>query len=128
MQASLPRLVRMVSVDDIGQGSESIRILGIRWLPTGAAARSVASDGKLKSKDSKQQNDRTVSGEGEVDDAAETKDDGDDDEKKAGKDSDKQTSEDGAEKEIAEGMEAEEVTSHQHLPMGSAKIVSGGFR
>ncbi|KJZ77486.1 hypothetical protein HIM_03210 [Hirsutella minnesotensis 3608] len=47
MQASLPRLVRMVSVEDIGQGSEAIRILGIRWLPTGAAAQSVTEDGSL---------------------------------------------------------------------------------
>ncbi|KAG6204592.1 hypothetical protein E4U35_003284 [Claviceps purpurea] len=51
MQASLPKLVRMVSVDDIGQGSESIRILGIQWLPTGAASKSVTEDGKLASKD-----------------------------------------------------------------------------
>lgn len=47
MQASLPRLVRMVSVDDIGQGSESIRILGIRWLPTGAAAKAVTENGEV---------------------------------------------------------------------------------
>ncbi|RDA89156.1 hypothetical protein CP532_2298 [Ophiocordyceps camponoti-leonardi (nom. inval.)] len=47
MQASLPRFVRMVSVDDIGQGSEALRILGVRWLPTGAAARTVRSDGSL---------------------------------------------------------------------------------
>ncbi len=33
MQASLPKLVRMVSVEDLGQGSESFRILGVRWLP-----------------------------------------------------------------------------------------------
>ncbi|KAK2601648.1 hypothetical protein QQS21_004798 [Conoideocrella luteorostrata] len=49
MQASLPKLVRMVSVEDIGQGSESIRILGIQWLPTGAASRSVAVNGELRS-------------------------------------------------------------------------------
>lgn len=47
MQASLPKLIRMVSVDDIGQGSESLRILGIRWLPTGAAAQAVTEDGKI---------------------------------------------------------------------------------
>ncbi|PHH67068.1 hypothetical protein CDD81_4463 [Ophiocordyceps australis] len=52
MQASLPRLVRMVSVEDIGQGSEAIRILGIRWLPTGAAAKTVTRDGKLSSDES----------------------------------------------------------------------------
>jgi len=47
MQASLPRFVRMVSVEDIGQGSESIRILGVRWLPTGAATKSVTEAGHL---------------------------------------------------------------------------------
>ncbi|KAM0701497.1 hypothetical protein Q7P35_011859 [Cladosporium inversicolor] len=66
MQASLPRLVRMVSVDDIGQGSEPIRILGVRWLPTAAAARSVGGDGKLRKASDGGHNDRTVPGEGEV--------------------------------------------------------------
>ncbi|KAL7939667.1 hypothetical protein V8C35DRAFT_287318 [Trichoderma chlorosporum] len=47
MQASLPKMIRMVSVEDIGQGSESMRILGIRWLPTGAAAQAVTEDGKI---------------------------------------------------------------------------------
>lgn len=47
MQASLPKLVRMVSVDDIGQGSEPLRILGVRWLPAGAATESITQDGNL---------------------------------------------------------------------------------
>ncbi|RFU77442.1 hypothetical protein TARUN_4789 [Trichoderma arundinaceum] len=47
MQASLPKMIRMVSVEDIGQGSESLRILGVRWLPTGAAAQAVTEDGKI---------------------------------------------------------------------------------
>lgn len=47
MQASLPKLVRMISIEDLGQGSEAIRILGIRWLPTGAAAMNVSEDGKI---------------------------------------------------------------------------------
>ncbi|KAH8731517.1 hypothetical protein GQ44DRAFT_822432 [Phaeosphaeriaceae sp. PMI808] len=64
MQASLPSMVRMVAVEDIGQGSEALRILGIRWLPTGAAARSVSSDGKLKSSD-EEKGDRKVQGDGE---------------------------------------------------------------
>ncbi|KAK5703609.1 hypothetical protein LTR17_021978 [Elasticomyces elasticus] len=104
MQQSLPSMVRMVSVDDVGQGSESFRILGVRWLPTGAAARSVGSSGKLKSGDEtkKEQSDRTVPGEGEVDDDAKdkTSDNGHDD--------DEQKNEDGTEQEVAEGMEAEE--------------------
>jgi C2 domain len=64
MQASLPKLVRMISVEDLGQGSEAIRILGVRWLPTGAASRSVDAEGKLKSKS--ESNDRTSPGEGEI--------------------------------------------------------------
>ena len=47
MQASLPSLVRMVSVEDLGQGSDAIRFLGIRWLPKGAADRSVDTEGNL---------------------------------------------------------------------------------
>ncbi|KAF2200752.1 hypothetical protein GQ43DRAFT_62172 [Delitschia confertaspora ATCC 74209] len=65
MQASLPRMVRMVSVDDIGQGSEAIRILGVRWLPTGAAAKSVSQDGKLVS-DNGEKGDRSVPDQGEL--------------------------------------------------------------
>lgn len=45
MQASLPRLVRMVHIEDMGQGSEAVRILGIKWLPKGAAGKSVTVDG-----------------------------------------------------------------------------------
>ncbi|GAW18386.1 hypothetical protein ANO14919_078610 [Xylariales sp. No.14919] len=59
MQASLPRAVKMVSVDDMGQGSESIRILGVRWLPTGAASQSVGSDGQLRKSSDPSQSDRT---------------------------------------------------------------------
>lgn len=49
MQASLPKFVRMISVEDLGQGSESLRILGIRWLPNGAAAKNMSEDGKISS-------------------------------------------------------------------------------
>lgn len=59
MQASLPRVVRMVSIDDIGQGSEAIRILGIRWLPTGAASQSVDKEGNLM-RTGESTNDRTA--------------------------------------------------------------------
>lgn len=68
MQASLPKLVRMISVEDIGQGSESLRILGIKWLPAGAATQSVSSDGKLQSSKSQERSDRNVQGEGEIQD------------------------------------------------------------
>jgi len=49
MQASLPTFIRMVSVDDIGQGSEALRILGVRWLPTGAATEAITNDGGIAS-------------------------------------------------------------------------------
>ncbi len=64
MQASLPKFVRMISVDDLGQGSEALRVLGIRWLPTGAASRSVDAHGNLTSKSGN--NDRTAPGQGEI--------------------------------------------------------------
>jgi len=38
MQASLPKLVKGVRVAELGQGNESMRILGIRWLEAGDAA------------------------------------------------------------------------------------------
>jgi hypothetical protein len=75
MQASLPSMVRMVAVEDVGQGSEALRILGIRWLPTGAAARSIGSDGKLKSP-GEEKEDRTVqdNGEGQEEDKLQRQD------------------------------------------------------
>ncbi|RBR23513.1 uncharacterized protein FIESC28_03695 [Fusarium coffeatum] len=63
MQASLPKFVRMVSVDDIGQGSESIRILGVRWLPTGAAARAVDEDGQLMTREQSEEDTQEKDGE-----------------------------------------------------------------
>ncbi|KDR78890.1 hypothetical protein GALMADRAFT_244535 [Galerina marginata CBS 339.88] len=41
MQATLPKLVRRVRVADIGQGSDSVRILGVRQLDAGSAMRDV---------------------------------------------------------------------------------------
>ncbi|KAK1830625.1 hypothetical protein QBC39DRAFT_308585 [Podospora conica] len=60
MQASLPKVIRMVSIDDIGQGNEAFRILGVRWLPTGAAGQSVDTEGNVKPAKG---NDRTVGGD-----------------------------------------------------------------
>ncbi|KAK8126492.1 uncharacterized protein PG998_002251 [Apiospora kogelbergensis] len=51
MQASLPKVVKMVSVDDMGQGNEGIRILGVRWLPSGAASMTLNQDGGLEKPD-----------------------------------------------------------------------------
>lgn len=90
------------SIEDMGQGSESIRILGVRWLPTGAAARSVTADGKLESmKASEKQNDRSVPGQGEVDENAE-------EDQEMSDDSGKQSGSEAQQEQEAEGMEAEE--------------------
>ncbi|KAL1643447.1 hypothetical protein SLS58_004805 [Diplodia intermedia] len=97
MQASLPKVVRMVSVDDLGQGSESVRILGVRWLPTGAAGMSVSQSGKLKGNGDSKHSDRTVSNEGETESIQ-------DDEGKKEKSPDKLQENEN----IGEGMEAEE--------------------
>lgn len=109
MQASLPKLVRMISVEDLGQGSESIRVLGIRWLPTGAAAKDVSVDGKIRPSQRKEENDRKMPGQGEIDDG--TKSPGQDQCEKAEDEirsnGDEKESEAGQEN-IAEGMEAEE--------------------
>ncbi|KAI1375097.1 hypothetical protein F4677DRAFT_140853 [Hypoxylon crocopeplum] len=59
MQASLPKVIKMVSVDDMGQGSEAVRILGVRWLPTGAASQTVGSDGQPRGDDNGAGSDRT---------------------------------------------------------------------
>ncbi|KAL6716458.1 hypothetical protein ACLMJK_006025 [Lecanora helva] len=102
MQASLPKLVRMISVEDLGQGNESIRILGVRWLPIGAAAQNISEDGKVKPGE-KQQSDRKVIGEGELGDETKLNDDPGHQQDLA-KDGDDQ----GEEQNVAEGMEAEE--------------------
>lgn len=104
MQASLPKLVRMVSVEDLGQGSEALRLLGIRWLPTGAAAMDVSVDGKIKpSKEG--ESGRKVPGEGQADSdsnlASKAVSDGKNN-------IDDRPPEEKEEDKVAEGMEAEE--------------------
>ncbi|KAI0967535.1 hypothetical protein F4678DRAFT_246084 [Xylaria arbuscula] len=106
MQASLPRAVKMVSVDDMGQGSESIRILGVRWLPTGAASQSVGSDGQLH-KDSKSQSDRT-SPEESQDPGSDDKDSPNDDSQAPSGNNENPKQQEQDEVALREGMEAEE--------------------
>lgn len=109
MQASLPRLVRMVSVEDLGQGSEALRILGIRWLPTGAATKDVSEDGKIKSGKGNRESDRKVPGQGEVDDDEKSDAEGEHRAGEQGTESkEDERKEEGEEQNIAEGMEAEE--------------------
>ncbi|KUJ11467.1 uncharacterized protein LY89DRAFT_624809 [Mollisia scopiformis] len=108
MQASLPKVIRMVSVDDLGQGSEAIRILGIRWLPTGAADKSVDDEGKLKQASNKEANDRGAPGEGEEEDL-EKKDKDDEEESDASKKKkEEQKQKEQEQQSIREGMEAEQ--------------------
>jgi hypothetical protein len=107
MQASLPSLVQMVSVEDLGQGSESVRILGVRWLPTGAAARAVGANGNLQSEEEGEKaNDRVVPGEGQADDNAEGGDNDSEDDHKNAKQG--QSQDDSPDPEVKEGFEAEE--------------------
>ena len=109
MQASLPRLVRMVSVEDLGQGSEALRILGIRWLPTGAATKDVSEDGRIKRGNGNRESDRKVPGQGQVDDDEKSNAEGEHRAEEQGGDSKEDGGkEEGEEQNIAEGMEAEE--------------------
>ncbi|KAH9901707.1 hypothetical protein F4778DRAFT_771039 [Xylariomycetidae sp. FL2044] len=111
MQASLPRVIKMVSVDDMGQGSEAVRILGVRWLPTGAAAQAVGSDNELHGGDEKHLSDRTdpqnAQESAQDDDQGQTEKTSEDaqggsDENKDAKQKEQEQS------DIKEGMEAEE--------------------
>lgn len=102
MQASLPRFVRMVSVEDVGQGSESIRILGVTWLPTGAAAKSVSASGDSVGDQNSKSSDREVPGEGQVQGLNGERDEG---EKRTEQD---QGSKGKEEPSMEEGFEAEE--------------------
>ena len=107
MQASLPKIIRMVSVDDLGQGSEAIRILGIRSLPTGAASQSVDDKGNLRKASGKETNDRAAPGQGEEEDnedKVKDKDQSVDSKKEEQKDKEK----DQEQQAIREGMEAEQ--------------------
>ena len=97
MQASLPKVVRMIAIDDFGQGKSPLRILGVRWLPSGAASRSVSKDGKLK-KANKGNSDRDVPDQGQVDASEGEGDDHEQQDSKGKEDEDIN---------LSEGMEAE---------------------
>ncbi|KAI0490226.1 hypothetical protein F4859DRAFT_457347 [Xylaria cf. heliscus] len=104
MQASLPKAVKMVSVDDMGQGSESIRILGVKWLPTGAAGQSVGADGQLHKDNKSSRNDRTEPGNSQ-----DTETEGDrNSDMRPSKNSESLTQQENEQVALREGMEAEE--------------------
>lgn len=106
MQASLPSLVQMVSVEDLGQGSESLRILGIRWLPTGAAARAVGANGQIETEQESKKSDHRVAHEGQVDDSVEGATKNSDVSAESTQQS--QTQDEAPDAEVKEGFEAEE--------------------
>ncbi|KUI53527.1 hypothetical protein VP1G_00950 [Cytospora mali] len=112
MQASLPKAIKMVSVDDMGQGNQSLRILGIRWLPTGAASRSVGPGGKLEDPEKSKDSDRTDSEEAQArngdDNPADYEEHEGEDEKDTKKEKEKGKQDEQSEEAIREGMEAEE--------------------
>lgn len=105
MQASLPKVVKMVSVDDMGQGNQSLRILGIRWLPSGAASRTVGPNGKLEEAEKNKTSDRTDPEAGQESAHDETSDENKDDNDDSTKTS---KEEEQSEAAVREGMEAEE--------------------
>jgi hypothetical protein len=110
MQASLPKMVRMVSVNDLGQGSESFRVLGVRWLPRGAANQTVDIDGNLKPPPNQATNDRAAPGVGEVEDE-ETSDKVDQDvprDKEPPKEQQEKKQKQEEQEAMAEGLEAEQ--------------------
>ena len=97
MQASLPKVVRMIAIEDFGQGKSALRILGVRWLPSGAAAQSVSKEGKLKPQD-KGKSDRENPDKGTVKSDEQSKDDPNKEDPKE---------EESEETSLAEGLEAE---------------------
>ncbi|KAI3325307.1 hypothetical protein HD806DRAFT_492604 [Xylariaceae sp. AK1471] len=107
MQASLPKAIKMVSVDDMGQGSEAIRILGVRWLPTGAASQSIGPDGQLSKGNDSAQNDRT---DPQKLQDTQGENDSNDNEKDVNNNNNKESPKQQEQEEVAmrEGMEAEE--------------------
>ncbi|KAI9678850.1 MAG: hypothetical protein M1817_005910 [Caeruleum heppii] len=117
MQASIPKMVRMISVEDLGQGSEALRILGVRWLPRGAAASSVTSDGQLqegdgvgtKPKDRAGREGQNAQGTQDIPHgrSGSRQDDGRP-QGDVGQGQGQATDESGQKSEVAEGMEAEE--------------------
>ena len=110
MQASLPKWVRMTSVNDLGQGSESFRVLGVKWLSKGAASRSVDVDGNLKFSKSQETSGCAAPGEGEVEDDEESNElDKDSPRDKEGSKKQREEKQKEQEREaMAEGLEAEQ--------------------
>lgn len=110
MQASLPKVIKMVSIDDMGQGNQSLRILGVKWLPSGAASRTVGPGGKLEEKDKGQSSDRTdpenAQAQGTEEDTEENEQSGGEEE--WNKQDKKSKQDEQTEVAIREGMEAEE--------------------
>ncbi|KAK7742314.1 hypothetical protein SLS53_004458 [Cytospora paraplurivora] len=110
MQASLPKAIKMVSVDDMGQGNQALRILGVRWLPTGAASRSVGPGGKLENPDKEKSMNLTDSQKAKARGGEDNPADYEShtDAKDKADDTAKGNQDEQSEESIREGMEAEE--------------------
>ncbi len=108
MQASLPKLVRMISVEDLGQGNEAIRILGVKWLPTGNAKKGVSVSGQLQESSPTQESDRKVSSEGVMSTKTEPHDAEGNASNHHAEDKELTSDGPGEDQAIAKGLEAEE--------------------
>lgn len=113
MQASLPKVVKMVSIDDMGQGNQSLRVLGVRWLPSGAASQSVGPGGRLEQDEKKGTSDRTDPENAQAASTEETREKnlengGEGQDQDDGEGDEKTKQEQQTEAAIREGMEAEE--------------------
>ncbi|KAL8790544.1 MAG: hypothetical protein Q9213_000566 [Squamulea squamosa] len=107
MQASLPKLVKMISVQDLGQGNEAIRILGIKWLPTNAT-RNVSVNGQVQESPRTQESDREVPNKDESNTKTEPYDSKANPPNHPSKSQGTETDAPGEDQAIAEGLEAEE--------------------
>ncbi|KAK8056638.1 hypothetical protein PG993_001865 [Apiospora rasikravindrae] len=110
MQASLPKVIKMVSVDDMGQGNEGIRILGVRWLPSGAASMTLNRDGGLEKPDNSKtgSSDSTDAEDEDAEDGSQKQQGTDESEDNPQDDRIKTGDEQGGSPEERAGMEAEE--------------------
>lgn len=94
----------MVSVEDIGQGSESIRILGVKWLPRAAAKKSVSAKGNLHDRQSHERDHKRTYGNEEGGD----QEDSSTDVNNRPVSKNEQDEKEGQDSSVAPGMEAEE--------------------
>ena len=102
-------------MDDLGQGSEAFRVLGVKWLPTGAASQSVDVHGNLKPIKNQETSNREAPGEGEVEGDEELDDETDTSSREKDGNSNRQQEQKQKDQEkeaTAEGLDAEQGKFH----------------